>query len=262
MHMPDDENNTAPELVQPLTVKNMDNFTEGNSSGRFKDLPVLRGKNGKAKEVRSLRSYMERYALEERIYKYYKEVANLEKTIEYVKTLSIPDKYLPKSTRGYTQMLFYLDQKYNGQAPGLVQQSGFKDLLHSIDDILELPSGPIGAVYQNLIKISLEHIVELEKGYANETCSDLERIKKYRDVQEAILKYVSQIKGLLDKVKECYTSEEEVKAKVKRYAAVESERILCMVRDAIFEVCPGKSKQFKSALIMKLGRAYGDPTEQ
>jgi hypothetical protein len=128
--------------------------------------------------------------------------------------------------------------------PETVNKKDFSMIFEQMDDILKVDAGPQGALLQNLVRACLNRITDLE---ATSPAQD-----SNKNVEASIVKYVGEIRNLVDSINQHAKSAEELRDVVAKQARMENQIIMDAVKETVLVMFPAKMSEFQKVLLSKL----------
>jgi len=201
---------------------------------------------------KSITDCVEQLKLEDQILAAYGDDYNYKKVINLLTNISvIPKKYVPKNVASVTRLCNALRKSKNPTEAKLglpknidLVDSGFEPLLDGLDDIFDKDSGDAGAAHLNIIRGCLVQVMKLEK-HAQTHPDEAQH--------NALIKYIDQIRLLIDTVKKAVDEREKARDEIRQLAIEESDALMGVVRDVIYQIAPLKAPDFFRLLKAKLG---------
>ena len=128
--------------------------------------------------------------------------------------------------------------------PETVNKKDFSVIFEQMDDILKVDAGPQGALLQNLVRACLNRITDLEVTSPAQDSN--------KNVEASIVKYVGEIRNLVDSINQHAKSSEELRDVVAKQARMENQVIMDAVKETVLAMFPAKMAEFQRLLLSKL----------
>jgi hypothetical protein len=128
--------------------------------------------------------------------------------------------------------------------PETVNKRDFSMIFEQVDDILKVDAGPQGALLQNLVRACLNRISDLENTSPAEDSN--------KNVEASIVKYVGEVRNLVDSINQHAKSASEMREAVAKQARMENQIIMDAVKETVNTMFPAKMAEFQRLLLSKL----------
>ena len=128
--------------------------------------------------------------------------------------------------------------------PQTVTKKDFSLIFEQMDDILKVDAGPQGALLQNLVRACLNRISELEATSPTQDSN--------KNVEASIVKYVGEIRNLVDSINQHAKSTTELREVIVKQARIENQVIMDAVKETVSAMFPNKMADFQRVLLSKL----------
>jgi len=128
--------------------------------------------------------------------------------------------------------------------PQTVTKKDFSLIFEQMDDILKVDAGPQGALLQNLVRACLNRITELEATSPTQDSN--------KNVEASIVKYVGEIRNLVDSINQHAKSATDLREIVAKQARLENQVIMDAVKETVLLMFPSKMADFQKLLLSKL----------
>ena len=128
--------------------------------------------------------------------------------------------------------------------PNTVTKNDFSMIFEHMDDILKVDAGSQGALLQNLVRACLNRISELESTSPAEDSN--------KNVEASIVKYVGEIRNLVDSINQHAKSTAELREIIAKQARLENQIIMDAVKETVLVMFPTKMGDFQRVLLNKL----------
>lgn len=128
--------------------------------------------------------------------------------------------------------------------PETVNKRDFSMIFEQIDDILKMDAGPQGALLQNLVRACLNRIADLE--------TQAPAADSNKNVEASIVKYVGEIRNLVDSINSHTKDAAELREIVAKQARLENQVIMDAVKETVMVIAPAKMGDFQRVLLSKL----------
>lgn len=191
-----------------------------------------------------LNRLVEIFDIAEPIIEIYNRTLMWEEVVNFLK--SIPDFPKNKIPRAKNSIMRFIYQLKKEAKPEKRKGTRYflNDIFKNLDKIFQLDAGPQGAVLQNLIKACAKRIVDLEMQSEDGVLN--------KNIEDAIIKYIAEIRLLMNGVVNFSEQIQEMQANINRHVREEVSYILDAVKDAFLEVAPSKLDKFQVILNKKL----------
>ncbi len=153
----------------------------------------------------------------------------------------IPPEKIPKQANTLRRAANAIVREFR---PAVTASRDFGVIYRNLDDILRIDAGPQGALLQNMVKACLNRIVELESVSAAQDST--------RNSETAIVKYVAEIRNLVESINGHAKDLSELRGAVTDQAQKESQIVLDAVREVVNTLFPGKLEDFQRLLLIKI----------
>lgn len=151
-----------------------------------------------------------------------------------------PKERIPRQKNIAIRMLKQIEVRYAPKA----QTKEFAAIANSVDEILRLDAGPQGALLQNLVKACLQRIMDLE--------SSSSTLAPDKRTEDSIVKYVSEIRNLMESISSYHKTISETRAEVAKQVKEEVNVVMGAVKESAMALFPDKIEDFQRVLISKL----------
>jgi len=174
-------------------------------------------------------------------YDAYLKRENWEDFVVFLDNLNgFPKERIPRQKNIALRMIRQLGVRFAPKA----QPKEFAAIANSVDEILRLDAGPQGALLQNLVKACLQRIMDLESASST--------LAPSKQTEDSIVKYVAEIRNLLESISSYHKTIAEIRADVSRQVKEEVMVVMGAVKESAMALFPDKIEDFQRVLISKL----------
>jgi len=192
----------------------------------------------------SMIEMLERLSIAEQAWSAYMENKVKDDLINYLNSVpEFPKDKLPKGIIGINKLINVLIRRFgSGNTP--VKSKDFEIIQRDLDHILRLDAGPDGALLQNLIRACMDRIADLENTSSTKNAD--------RNVETAIVKYISEIRNLISAVNDMHKVQLSVRDSIRNQVNRDIETVMDAVKEVVSLMMPLRIDDFKRLLSAKL----------
>ncbi len=192
----------------------------------------------------SMIELLERLCIAEQAWSAYMENKVKDDLVKYLNNVpEFPKDKLPKGVIGVNKLVNALIRRFgSGKTP--VKSKDFELIQKDLNHILHLDAGSEGALLQNLISACMDRIADLENTSSTNNAD--------RNVETAIVKYISEIRNLIGAVKDMNKVQVSIKESISKQVDRDIGIIMDSVKEVISLMIPTRIDDFKRLLSAKL----------